>query len=388
MDSNQENVIVEDTIFFESNAELFELNRIVEESLEETRGIRRSCPEGQEESVSKKQRIEPPKKYDPIRLLLRTGETIYFQEGEPTNILLTPELEPNIVIRKVISKVPKEISKRLDFLFKFVNKVPSYLLEEDDDTEQNYDILRDQVLTAYMKEYKLRFIFRKALHRWRIHKMNKNSEQEVDPITLCEPEKPVVLYDWNNKKKFVFEASTLALMIESNLMYQERGFAMPIQPKSPANNVEFSYSQLISIYYQLKSHGELIWALPTFRHCNFNKKKWYKYHKSAITVSAIKTSITLLDSYDAIELLSDFIFSRMDQLRFQVSRFVSESYLAGMRSVPRHWYLEKWKYLAMIHFEGEHFDEDRTQYINACSFKLFRKQTQFFNELRALNIIR
>ena len=78
----------------------------------------------------------------------------------------------------------------------------------------------------------------------------------------------------------------------------------------------------------------------------------------------------------------------MEELRFQVTRYVTDNYLDAMARVPHHWYLEKWKYLAMVHYEGAHFGEDRTRYVNSCSFKLFRKQNQFFNELRSMNIIR
>jgi hypothetical protein len=70
-----------------------------------------------------------------------------------------------------------------------------------------------------------------------------------------------------------------------------------------------------------------------------------------------------------------------------VTRYVTDAYLDAMARVPNHWYLEKWKYIAMVHYEGAHFGEDRTRYVNACSFKLLRKQSQFFGELKTLCIM-
>jgi hypothetical protein len=318
--------------------------------------------------------------------MLRTRELLHLNIGEPKNILLTPSIEPNLLIRKIIGGIPKGVANRLQYLHKFVQKLP---LEEEESTLYHDDI-RDQVMNAFMKEYKLRFIFRKCLNRWRVHKMEKTAEaeEEVDPITLCPPEKAIALYDWSFKRKFLFEANTLALMIESKLMYHEGGFPVPMYPKSPKNNVEFSYPQLISIYYQLQAHGELMWGMATLRQCNFNKKRWYKYHKSAITVAAIKNSISLLDTRDGIDLLSDFIFAKMEDLRFQLTRYVTDAYIQAMVRVPNHWYLEKFKFLAMVHYEAEHFGEDRTRFIESSCFKLFRKQNLFLRELKSMNIIR
>jgi hypothetical protein len=288
------------------------------------------------------------------------------------------------LIRKIISGIPKGVANRLEYLYKFIQKLP---MEEEEST-QYYDDIRDKVMSAFMKEYKLRFLFKKVLNRWRVRNMNKHSEEEVDPITLCPPEKGVALYDWTFKRKFLFEANTLALLIESKLMYHEGGFPVPMYPKSPRNNVEFTYPQLISIYYQLKAHGELMWGLTTLRQCNFNKKRWYKYHKSAITLSAIKNSISLLDTRDGIDLLSDFIFAKMEDLRFQLTRYVTDAYIQAMVRVPNHWYLEKFKFLAMVHYEAEHFGEDRTRFVESACFKLLRKQNLFLRELKSMNIIR
>jgi len=364
----------------------------------ESRGVRRPHPEDEADSPSKRPRFaesqmedgqeqEQEQDKDPTELMLRTGEFLYFNQGEPTNILLHKGVEPDILIRKIISKMPTTLHGRLQYLYKFIKTAESPF--EDDTERRYYDDIRDRVLAAYMKESKLRHAFRSCLMRWRIHRMDKttNEEDEVDPITLCPPETPVVLYDWSVKKKFILEANTLALLIESKLLYHEGGFPMPTYPKNPRSNVELSYQQLISIYYQLQTHGELLWGMTTMRHCNFNKKRWFRYHKSAITVAAIKNSISLLDTVNGIDLLSDFIFAKMEELRFNVTRYVTDAYMDAMARVPNHWYLEKWKYIAMVHYEGAHFGEERTRYVNACSFKLCRKQNQFFNELKSLHII-
>jgi hypothetical protein len=176
-------------------------------------------------------------------------------------------------------------------------------------------------------------------------------------------------------------------MIETNLMYQEYGFPIPILPKNPKNNVEFSYKQMISIYNQLKELGELRWGLTTLREYNFSKNRWHMYHRSALTMNAIKTSIAALETFESRELLSDFIFAKMDDLGIRYNNYTFNMYQVAMARASKHWYLEKLKALAIIHYEAEHFGHNKSRMINANCLKIFRKQTQFMNDLKAKNII-
>lgn len=334
-------------------------------------------------------------------LRLKSGEEFIFTEEDGKRLLLPESMESNRLIRNIVSKMPKKVSERLEYLAKFRSEEEEEEEEysdeekkEEEDDENRKKVqkrylgdLKESVYAAFIKELRLRFIFKKLLIQWRVNKMNKTAEKEVDPITLSEPEKEVYLYDWSNKRKFIFDAKSLATMIETNLMYQEYAFAVPILPRNPKNNVDFSYGQLVSLYYQLKDHGELRWGLATLREYNFNKNRWHMYHRSALTLNAIKTSITTLETFEAKELLSDFIFAKMDDLGLRYNNYTYNIYQVAMASVPKHWYLEKLKGLAIMHYEAEHFGHNRSKLINANCLKLFRKQTQFINDLKTKNII-
>jgi hypothetical protein len=218
--------------------------------------------------------------------------------------------------------------------------------------------------------------------------MNKACEKEIDPITLSEPEKEIYLYDWFNKRKFIFDAKSLATLIESKLMYNEYGFPVPQYPRNPKNNVVFSYKQLVSLYNQLKEQGELRWGLTTLREYNFNINRWQLYHKSALTMNSIKSSISLLDTYEGRELFTDFIFAKMDELGLAHSNYIYDSYQLAMVKVPLHWYLERLKSLAISHYEATHFGYNRDIKINVECVKIFKKHNQFMRDLRTKNIIR
>jgi hypothetical protein len=111
------------------------------------------------------------------------------------------------------------------------------------------------------------------------------------------------------------------------------------------------------------------------------------FHRSALTLNAIKTSLMTLETFEARELLSDFIFAKMDDLAIRYNNYTFNTYQVAMARAPKHWYLEKLKALAIIHYEAEHFGHNKSRMINARIVRIFRKQTQFINDLKAKNII-
>jgi hypothetical protein len=238
-----------------------------------------------------------------------------------------------------------------------------------------------QVCSAYIREMKLRTIFRGVLARWRIYHLNKKKEEEIDPITLSPPVKTVQLYDWKYKKKYIFDANSLATLIESKLLYHEYGFAMPLYPRNPWTNLEFTYYEMISIYYQLQSHGELRWGLITLKQHDFNIKQWQLYHKSALTMKAIRNNINVLDNRDAQDMLEDFIFSKMDEIRMTVTPYIISAYRIAMRQCPYHWYLELWKEVAMTHHEAIHFNINCNNLIRERCKKIAAKHHVFIKDL-------
>lgn len=323
-----------------------------------------------------------------------------FGDDDGKELLLTPTLEPNVYIRKLIGILPSSIRGRLEFLQRFLRDEDNEVIEVDM-MESNEMIspcqqlqrstiftnLREQLFTAYLMEMKLRRIFRGILQRWRIRQIHKKEITNLDPITLVEPIKRVEVYDIKAKMCYRFDATSLATWIESNLNYHEAGFALPMNPRNPWTNIDFTETQLISIYYQLKEHGELRWALTTLREQQFSKSKWERYHHSLLTMRAIRNSLTQLDSYDARELLEDFIYSKMDDLHIYTNSYIQQAYRQAILRVPRHWYIEEFKHIAFQHYEALHFNQNRYRMIHNRCDRIFRKQSQFLQELRDQGII-
>lgn len=316
----------------------------------------------------------PPIDYNFIQL--SSGIEIYFKEDDGKNILLPESVESNVFVRKVIGAMPRSIKARLLYLAKFMKEKASY-----DHDRLLYHNLKEQVAAAYLKECRLRSLFRTFVQKWRIRRMNQRYTKEIDPITLSYPEQEIFLYDMTAKKKFVFEAKSLSHIIESALLYHEGGFASPRYPRNPWTNVDFNYLQLLSIYSQLKEYRQVGWCFQTLRQYDFNKSVWHMYHHSTITMASIKHSLRTLDSVDARELLEDFIFSKMDDLHVSTNLLITRTYQTAILRRPNHWYIEQWKYAAFLHYEANHFRRVANQRINQLCQKLFKKQHLFMKEM-------
>lgn len=327
-------------------------------------------------------------------LLLSSGREFYFHSMEDD--LLTPlRIEPNPFIRKLLCEMPSGIQNQMRFLSDFMDDDENIVVDVDRIAEKvesekevkHLDLatlftnLREQLITAYLREIRLRRAFRNLLQRWRNYHMDKKYTPEVDPITLSPPEKEVIIYDRIVKKKFIFEARSLANYIETKLAYNEGGFAAPIFPKNPWSNADFTYYQLLSIYSQLKHHGELRWGMTTLQKYHFDLNKWHQYHRSTLTLQSIKNSIRLLDSVDARDILEDFILLKLEDFNVIVSDEVINAYRVAMRNDPDHWYLQYWKEAAWIYYEAEHFSKNRTRWIDARCEKIIRHHRRFLNEL-------
>lgn len=324
---------------------------------------------------------------------LSSGEEFYYTEEDVKPTLINEDIEPNPIVRIIIGNMPTGVKDRIHYLAKFrFDEVEETETDGEEDEHGNlpvkprqFDNVCIQVFSAYMREMKLRAAFRRVWALWKVYRLNKVSNFDMDPITLAAPVNKVILYEPN--KKYVFDATSLATWIESKLHYQEYGFAIPKYPCNPWTNVEFTYNQMVSIYYQLKSYGELRWGLTTLRQHDFNKRLWHLYHRSALTMKAIKTNLWALDNNDAREMLEDFIFAMLDELRVHTPARLINGYRNAMRRDPQHWYLQKWKALAFEHLEGEHFGQSRRMSILRAVVSLLKKQELFFKELIQAGIV-
>jgi hypothetical protein len=326
--------------------------------------------------VMKRRRCEPDEP-DPFFMKLSSGEEFYFTEEDGKDLVNIHE--PNVMLRNIIADMPRKISNRMRYLAKFNHT-------EIMEGPRHFENVYDAVIAGYIRECRLRRIFRGVLQRWRIRKMNRASTAAIDPITLSPPEKTVTVYDWATRKRYLFDAKSLATLIDSQLLYNEYGFSVPHMPRNPWTNIEFTYIQLVSMYEQLQHHGELRWGFTTLRSHQFHKEAWELYHRPALTMKAIRASMTLLDTRAAREMLEDFIIRQMEECQMTMTDNILHIYSLAIQHAPNHWYVESFKSLACQFWEAEQFGVRAPGILSACR-ALFKKQPQFVRELREAGII-
>jgi len=335
-----------------------------------------------EDPVTKRRRREPDHpgddyEPDPFFMKLSSGEEFYFTEEDGKDLVNIHE--PNVMLRNILADMPRKISNRMRYLAKFNHT-------EIMEGPRHFENVYDAVIAGYIRECRLRRIFRGVLQRWRIRKMNRASTAAIDPITLSPPEKTVTVYDWATRKRYLFDAKSLATLIDSQLLYNEYGFSVPHMPRNPWTNIEFTYIQLVSMYEQLQHHGELRWGFTTLRSHQFHKESWELYHRPALTMKAIRASMTLLDTRAAREMLEDFIIRQMEECQMSMTDNILHIYSLAIQHAPNHWYVESFKSLACQFWEAEQFGVRAPGILSACRL-LFKKQPQFVRELREAGII-
>jgi len=313
---------------------------------------------------------------DYIQLI--TGEELCFDESENNSypLLLPTYIIADELIRNILRRIPYSPKKRIEYLGKF--RLPE---KRADSNYIYHEVIRDSIYENYYKEYKLRFLFRILLQKWRIHKLDAEYTEIPDPITLQEPDKPITIYDWKANKKFVFDAKSLSNSINSDLLYYENGFAIPHSPKNLITNLPFTYPELVSIYYQLKNTGESKWAFSSLKELNFNKPRWELYNKQQLFYNAIRNEIIKLDSYDGRELFIDFIVSRLEQYELNPSDFIIRAYEKGVIYMSNHYYIQSLKPIILLHYEAQYFKINKELAIKTAFLKLYKNQSKFIKDM-------
>lgn len=310
------------------------------------------------------------------RLVLSNGYTIRFRDGDERRLILPDWFESSLTVRKIVASISRNVKKRLRFLNRFMDEEEGY----DKNGNMIYYHLRDQVFESYLVETRLRNAMRKVLVLWRNYSMKKRTTETIDPIILSEPEKPVVIYDWKAKKRFTFDAKSLAIFIETQLLYHEVGFACPQNPRNPWTNLDFTYRELVSIYFQLKKYGELRWGLTTLRQVNFNLVVWFTYNKTTLIIKSIHNNIKQLDTEYARELLEDFIFKQIEDL-VPLTDIVIKAYRKGIEHDHNHWYIQRWKHMAMKYYEANHFGFNIECELETFREALLKRQYIFIKDM-------
>lgn len=166
-------------------------------------------------------------------------------------------------------------------------------------------------IAAFIREYRLRWHFKCLYNRWRLSKFK--TFNDVDPITLMEPNNPVYIYIPALKKKYVYDGHAILSHITAQLFTQIDGFAKPQSPKNPLTNAPFLTQHMRSIYLQLKTYNLVNWQLMLYYSNKFCMKRFIHTASIILTKHAIKNDVYNYTDEDALQMFKDYLYELVDE---------------------------------------------------------------------------
>lgn len=155
------------------------------------------------------------------------------------------------------------------------------------------------------KNQKFRWQMKHLIHRWSLQRLK---EINKDDIVTCElPKKPVTIYDWDNRCKYVLEASTIYRDFREKI-FKASGLITNSQlPKNPFTNQTYSFGQLHFIIEALQRNGYTDWALQGLKAQGYNLPKFKTIYRDAIGIEVLHRCFSDPTSDGCVDTVFDFI---------------------------------------------------------------------------------
>jgi len=169
-------------------------------------------------------------------------------------------------------------------------------------------------------------------------------------------ENPIYVYDIEARRRYIFEASMLAMSIRKNLYNQLYTVPAPRRPVNIITNVPFSSEQLMHIYEQLLGTRCRIEDFSIYRRLNFRLETWKQYMRPHLYVSAIREEI-MGDTEVGRDMLMDYIIDMMSVRLPSIIPMYSRVLVKAYQWFPSHPLFGELRTLCMKTYEAEYFEQ-------------------------------
>jgi len=221
-----------------------------------------------------------------------------------------------------------------------------------------FAIYKDRIYEDYLKEYRFRTLFKKLLYHWRVKFYIRNSKEGsecLDPITFLPIENPIMVYDTKQKRRFQFEAQSLAIAIRKNLYFQQYGVPQPKRPINLITNRSFTNVQMISIHHQLTRQPIRIDDYGTFRRLEFNIERWKLFMFAHLQMAAYREELYDYHSENGQDMIHDYIMDMMCILDYSPKPSFKAIVLSILVWWPDHPIIETIRQLCLKSYEADYF---------------------------------
>jgi hypothetical protein len=199
----------------------------------------------------------------------------------------------------------------------------------------------------------------------------------TEDIVTCEPPvKPVTIYDWEQKAKYVFEAATLYRDFLTKIQNAVGLFIRPNMPRNPFTNAELTYGQTHFLVKALIDHGFSHWVLDAFKKSDYSVVRLAEIYELPLKLDNLKNVFRRPTESECEDIVYEFI---EDEYRHHD---VEQPYKYGWRlaitEAPDTPIIQEWRALAQKKMELElRFDgiilENRMMLLHTLSLDIIKK---------------
>jgi len=202
-----------------------------------------------------------------------------------------------------------------------------------------------------------RFLFRILLHHWRSRKLITVNTDDV--ATLETPKKAIFVVDWQTKKKYQYEATTLMRDMTERLLNHDGFFDTSQEPRNPLTNNPLTQAQTLSIWNQISYAGiPVSTAFTAYRQCHWNLERFIREYSKNLQLHAFRRTMQNTRHGDCIERLLDFIDYVYDQEDCIYNRF---AYKYVLSKFPDNDTIKSWASFCTRYYEASIIYQNRDQ---------------------------
>ncbi len=197
--------------------------------------------------------------------------------------------------------------------------------------------IQGEVQKAFHLNQTLRFAFKRLANLWRARRLE--FVNAVDVVTQEPLQKPVYVYDWNLRKVYQFEASTVLRDSTLRLLNHNCLMMECLPPRNILTNTNFTEAQCISLFKQMQTYGVTNSHWECFARSGFNVQKLLFTYEVPMRLEILQKLFRAY-SWEAADLLLDFIDAQYNKANTLIP---DENLLILV--LKRHWtnpYVSSW----------------------------------------------
>jgi len=164
----------------------------------------------------------------------------------------------------------------------------------------------------------VRWKMKRLVYRYRLRMLRQVNEEDI--FTMEPPKNAIFIYDWTNRCKYMFEATTIYKDMCERLFVSDLLFPSPKRPRNPFTNLPLTDIQFQFVMKDLIRYGLTNWALSAFSKTT-DIQEFELIYYMPLKIIALKRLFTNQISTDCIDLVFDFIAAEYE-FHYKTLRYV------------------------------------------------------------------